>query len=64
MSIKSCFTSCTDKDRENAPAKWKAMADYIMEQYAENDVSAANMLEKQKAKLLEKNHLKSLRMHR
>ena len=34
--------------RDKAPSKWKAMADYIMEEYGKNDVDIPALLEKKK----------------
>lgn len=34
--------------RDKAPTKWKAMADYIMEEYGKNDVDIPALLEKKK----------------
>lgn len=39
--------------RERSPAKWKAMADYLMQELAKNkDVSITELLDRQKAKIM------------
>ena len=46
--------------RERLPAKWKAMADYIMQEFTENDAPVDYMLEKQKAKILVRESSKNM----
>ena len=39
--------------RERSPVKWKAMADYLMQELAKNkDVSITELLDRQKAKIM------------
>ena len=38
--------------RERSPAKWKAMADFLMKEYAKKGVSVSDMLDKQKSNVM------------
>ena len=38
--------------RERSPAKWKAMADFLMKEYAKKGVSVSDMLDKQKSNIM------------
>ena len=46
--------------KEKNLAAWRKMAQFIMEQYAENDVDAASMLERQKAKIKSRSDAKNM----